>query len=188
MKKIFSILIFITAATVITGCAQKTVVKGTDLASKEVPPARQKQADSKQMDKQKPAQDMVTSREQPLDAQRVKKLQARIKDIHFDYDRYVIEKEAIPVLKDVSAILLTNKSLKVAIEGNCDERGTSEYKLALGDKRANAAKTFLSWLGVSPSRIETISYGKEKPVCTERSEECLARNRRDHFVLSEGNH
>ena len=70
------------------------------------------------------------------------------------------------------------------IEGNCDERGAKEYNLALGDKRASAAKQYLSAAGIPAARIDTISYGKEKPLCTESTEECWTKNRRDHFVLN----
>ncbi len=82
-------------------------------------------------------------------------------------------------------MLSPNPKTKVVVEGNCDERGTSEYNLALGDRRANAAKSYLVSLGIPSRRIKTISYGKEKPLCTESTEECWSKNRRDHFVLTE---
>ena len=83
------------------------------------------------------------------------------------------------------ADLLKRKNVTVAVEGNCDERGTKEYNLALGDKRAAAAKQYLISLGIPSSRVSTVSYGKEKPVCTESTEGCWAKNRRDHFIVPE---
>ncbi|MBZ0154650.1 MAG: peptidoglycan-associated lipoprotein Pal [Alphaproteobacteria bacterium] len=108
-----------------------------------------------------------------------------IQDVYFDYDKYDIKDDAQPVLKDLAAFLSKNKNTKVVVEGHCDDRGTDEYNLALGDKRANAAKEYLVSLGIPSNRIETVSYGEEKPVCKESTEECWAKNRRAHFVLAE---
>ena len=115
----------------------------------------------------------------------VKELQAKVQDIHFDFDRYDISNDSKTTLKNVAGSLSEGKKLKVIIEGHCDERGTNEYNLALGDKRANAAKEYLKTLGISSGMVETISYGEEKPACSESNEECWAKNRRDHFVLAE---
>lgn len=108
------------------------------------------------------------------------------KDILFDYDKYDIRDEGKQTLKNVADYLRKNASQKVLIEGHCDDRGTSEYNLALGDRRAKSAKDYLVSLGVPSSRIDIISYGKEKPACTEHSEGCWAKNRRDHFVVLKG--
>jgi len=116
----------------------------------------------------------------------VRELQAKIQDIHFDFDRYDIRSDAMPVLQEVASMLLRNRNLKVITEGHADERGTSEYNLALGDRRANSVREHLISLGVPSGRIETISYGEERPVCREQTEECWAINRRAHFVLIEG--
>lgn len=89
------------------------------------------------------------------------------------------------MLKEVSTILSRNKNIKVIIEGHCDERGTNEYNLGLGDRRANSAKEYLISLGIPSNKIETISYGEEKPICTEQTEDCWAKNRRAHFVFIE---
>jgi len=106
------------------------------------------------------------------------------KDIYFDFDKYDLKPEARTTLKELANFLLEHPEYRVRVEGNCDERGTEEYNLALGEKRANAAKDYLVSLGVSPDRIDTISYGEDRPVCTEHNESCWWRNRRDHFVLS----
>lgn len=115
----------------------------------------------------------------------IKRLQEEIKDIHFDFDKYEIKQEDVPALKKVAEILQKNSKLRVIIEGHCDERGTNEYNFALGQKRANAAKQYLIVLGVSSSKIDIISYGEEKPLCTEQNEACWQKNRRAHFVFIE---
>ena len=107
----------------------------------------------------------------------------KFKDIYFDFDRNEIRSDAKPTLKDISSLHMKDKSLKVLIEGHCDERGTSEYNLALGDRRAKAARDYLTALGISSNRIEMLSYGKEKPICSEKTEECWQMNRRAHFVI-----
>ena len=104
-------------------------------------------------------------------------------DIMFEYDKYDVKESYKSELQAVSAWMTKNSSAKVSVEGHCDDRGTNEYNLALGDRRAKAVKDYLVSLGVLSSRIETISYGEEKPVCTEQSEECWAKNRRAHFVI-----
>jgi len=104
-------------------------------------------------------------------------------DIYFDYDEYQIQPNAKPILEKVSSWLLKNSSADISVEGNCDERGTNEYNLALGDRRAKAVRDYLIALGVAPARIQTISYGEEKPVCMEKTEQCWAKNRRVHFVV-----
>ncbi len=105
------------------------------------------------------------------------------KDIHFDFDKYDLKPEARDILKDLGNFLLEHPSCRLLIEGHCDERGSEEYNLALGEKRANAAMNYLASLGVSPKRITTISYGENRPLCQEHNESCWWKNRRDHFIL-----
>ncbi len=107
------------------------------------------------------------------------------KNIYFDFDKYDIKEEYREVLKRIADWLIEHPSVKLIVEGHCDERGTNEYNLGLGDRRANAVKDYLISLGVSPERIETVSYGEERPVCTEHNEECWWRNRRAQFVVVE---
>ena len=106
-----------------------------------------------------------------------------LKDIYFDFDSYAIRSDARDVLKANGDWLRANSGAQVQIEGHCDERGTTEYNLALGYKRAQSAKDYLVTLGVATSRVSTTSFGKELPVCTEHNEECWQRNRRDRFVI-----
>jgi peptidoglycan-associated lipoprotein len=107
---------------------------------------------------------------------------AGLKPIYFDFDRSFIRDDARPVMKTNAEWLKANPKVKVRIEGSCDERGTIEYNQALGQRRAAAAKKYLTDLGIASSRISLISYGKEKPVCSEQTEECWQKNRRDELV------
>ena len=105
-------------------------------------------------------------------------------DIHFGYNDYTVQPQDSSILRSNATWLQSNPNTKVQVEGNCDDRGSEEYNIALGAKRAQAAKDYLTTLGVSPSRISTISYGKELPLCHEQTEDCWAQNRRDHFAVS----
>ncbi len=105
-----------------------------------------------------------------------------VKDIYFDYDKAELRPDAQQALAQAAQII-KQKGWRVQIEGNADERGSTEYNLALGERRADSAKQALIQGGVSPDALKTISYGKEKPVCNESNEDCWQRNRRDHFTL-----
>ncbi len=107
-----------------------------------------------------------------------------MKDVFFDYDSYDIEGRYTSVLQEDARFLQAHPSINFTIEGHCDERGSTEYNLALGDNRALAAKQALVSMGISASRIKTISYGKEKPFCTESTEACWQQNRRAHFAYN----
>jgi peptidoglycan-associated lipoprotein len=105
-----------------------------------------------------------------------------IKDVYFDYDKSDIRGDQQSSVQADVAFLSQHPNISFTIEGHCDERGSTDYNLALGDKRANAVKDALVSGGVSASRIKTISYGKEKPFCTESNEACWQQNRRGHLV------
>ena len=104
--------------------------------------------------------------------------------VYFDYDKSDIKAEAKPVLEKKGEFLRANAQYKVTIEGYCDERGTNEYNMALGDRRAKAAMKYLNALGISANRMSTISYGEEKPADASHTEAAWAKNRRDEFKLS----
>jgi peptidoglycan-associated lipoprotein len=109
-----------------------------------------------------------------------------LKEIYFDFDRYDLRADARETLKANAAWLKSNPAARVEIEGHADERGTNEYNLALGAKRAQSAKDYLVTLGVSAERLSTISYGEELPVCREQNEGCWQKNRRAKFVVTTG--
>ena len=102
--------------------------------------------------------------------------------VYFGFDRYDLTAEAQAQLQKIAAWLKTYPQYRFVIEGHCDDRGTREYNLALGERRATSAKNYLIALGIDANRMQTISYGKERPVCTESTESCWAQNRRAHFV------
>ena len=108
-----------------------------------------------------------------------------LKDAFFDFDRYDLSADARGVLRANADWLKSNPAVRVEIEGHCDERGTSDYNLALGAKRAQAAREYLASLGIAPDRLSTTSYGEEIPVCQELSESCWRQNRRARFVVVE---
>jgi len=105
-----------------------------------------------------------------------------IKDVYFDYDKADIRGDQQSSVQADGQFLNQHSNINVTVEGHCDERGSTEYNIALGDKRASAVKNALTASGISASRIKTISYGKEKPFCNESNEACWQQNRRDHFV------
>ncbi|HEX5413382.1 MAG TPA: peptidoglycan-associated lipoprotein Pal [Terriglobia bacterium] len=109
-----------------------------------------------------------------------------IKDAYFDYNKSDIRGDAQQALTTDADFLKSHPSISFTIEGHCDERGSEEYNLGLGDRRANAAKSFLVNLGIPASRITTISYGKDRPFCTESNEQCWQQNRRAHLVMGSG--
>ena len=111
--------------------------------------------------------------------------QGALLPIYFDYDKSNIKPEAKANLDKTAAWLGKNPTVKVRVEGNCDERGTAEYNMALGERRANSAKKYLVNTGVKTDRLATVSYGKEKPVCTDQNEACWSKNRRDDFRIVE---
>lgn len=106
-----------------------------------------------------------------------------LQDVRFDYDRYDLRSEDRGVLQQNADWLKQNAGAKAEIEGHTDERGTVEYNLALGAKRAKSVKDYLVSLGISADRLSTISYGEELPLCHESTEDCFSRNRRAHSVV-----
>ena len=105
-----------------------------------------------------------------------------VRDAYFDYDKADIRADAREALGKTADFFRNYPQLRVTIEGHCDERGSTEYNLALGDRRANAVKQYLFGLGIPADRLTTVSYGKEKPFCTESDEACYQQNRRGHFI------
>jgi len=117
---------------------------------------------------------------------RIDELLARIEDAYFDYDKHTLRPDAIDALQadstELRDILKDYPDYKLTIEGHCDERGSAEYNLALGDARAKAAKDYLVQVGIPGDQLSIVSYGKERPVCQEHDEACWQKNRRIHIV------
>ena len=120
---------------------------------------------------------------------RIQELLNRIQDAYFDYDKHTLRPDAEANLqsdaKTLSDIIRSYPEFKLTVEGHCDERGSDEYNLALGDARAKQASTYLGTLGLPNDQLRTVSFGKEKPVCTEHDEACWQKNRRAHLAQAE---
>jgi len=106
-----------------------------------------------------------------------------VKDVFFDYDKFAIRPREVPTVQNDEAFLSQHASIKVLIEGHCDDRGSEEYNIALGTSRAESVKQALVQSGIPAERVRTVSFGKEKPFCTQDNEQCWQQNRVDHFVF-----
>jgi peptidoglycan-associated lipoprotein len=115
---------------------------------------------------------------------RVVEIGDRVFPVYFDYDKAALRSDTRKTLDELAQWLKVNPEINLRIEGNCDERGSNEYNLALGETRAASAKKYLVYLGISPDRLETLSYGEEKPACSESNESCWSQNRRDDFTIT----
>ncbi|HMK44107.1 MAG TPA: peptidoglycan-associated lipoprotein Pal [Dissulfurispiraceae bacterium] len=189
MKRVLSSAAAVAAIFLVFGCSTPYKVAGPadqqKLAEQEKGSTDRTDADKQGRRPETISERDMTSAREAETQQRLRELQQKVQDIYFDYDSYDISDDAKPVLKGLADMLARTKGIKVVLEGHCDERGTNEYNLALGERRANAAREFLVSLGTPSKRIETISYGEEKPACTESTEACWAKNRRVHIVLVE---
>lgn len=107
-----------------------------------------------------------------------------VKDVRFDYDKAEIRSDQAPMAQNDASFLVQHPSMKVVVEGHCDDRGSEEYNLALGTSRAEALKNALLQAGVSQDRVKTISYGKEKPFCNQDNDQCWSQNRVDHIAMA----
>ncbi|MCL4558435.1 MAG: peptidoglycan-associated lipoprotein Pal [Deltaproteobacteria bacterium] len=150
------------------GCAKKGVVK----------PAEQPQ--TPQVQQQQPAPEAV---QQQTAEKSIEEIQKELEMIHFDFDKYNVRPDAKTTLEQDSKVLSDNPNIKVQIAGYCDERGSVEYNLALGEKRAKSAQDYLETLGIAPGRLSTISYGKSDPIDPGHNEKAWAMNRRDEFHI-----
>jgi peptidoglycan-associated lipoprotein len=110
---------------------------------------------------------------------------AALRDVYFDFDRYDVRSGDKGTLDENAKWLQSNQSALLLIEGHADERGTNEYNLALGERRAKATRDYLVSVGIDAGRITVISYGEERPVCTEKNDACWAKNRRAHFLVKQ---
>jgi len=118
-----------------------------------------------------------------MDSAEIDKL-GLLQDIHFDFDKSDLRDEDRQILAKNADNLKKFDFIKITVEGHCDEKGSVEYNLALGEHRARAAFDYLASLGVPAERMKTVSYGKEVPLCTDHTDECAARNRRAHFPIT----
>jgi peptidoglycan-associated lipoprotein len=186
-KKLWIILalVFIIPGLLFTAsCAKKAVKDDAALAKQAEDEAAMKAKEAAEKAKQE-----ELARQRAIEEQRLKEIQEAKDmflndDIYFEFDSSTLTSEAQLLLKKKAEWLQNNPEVMSTIEGHCDDRGTNEYNLALGDRRATSAKTFLVDLGVSASRLTTISYGEERPVDPGKNEDAWAKNRRCHFTIN----
>jgi peptidoglycan-associated lipoprotein len=194
-KGLVVLVLILCLGLILTGCPKKTVVKEEpsmkraeesvaerEKAAKleaEKEAARIREEEAK---KAKEFEKSLVAKKEPGIAGEV--FESRLlKDIHFDFDKYDIRPGDAEILKENTALLMQYPKVKIQVEGHCDERGTNEYNLALGERRANAAKKYLLSLGIPTDRISSISYGEEKPLDPGHNEDAWAKNRRGHFII-----
>jgi peptidoglycan-associated lipoprotein len=176
---LLAVLLAVTLLGFFTGCAKKSIAPEEGMTTEGTGPAG-------------PSMGMGpgTGRpsEQTLSAEERERREAEAaftnQDVPFEYDKYDLSPRGREILADKAYFLKKYPGSKVLIEGHCDERGTSEYNLALGERRANSAKQYLVHLGIAEGRISTISYGKERPLDPGHNEAAWSRNRRAHFVIA----
>jgi len=167
------------------GCGKKEMVKSTDTAPGMTSPPAETQAGKQEQIVSEPlpperTQTAMTEAQAGVAATQEKP--SDFADIHFDYDKSFILEEDKPTLREVADYLKANPAASILIEGHCDERGTAEYNIALGERRAESTKSYLESLGVKPGALSTVSFGKEKPLDPGHGEAAWAKNRRAHFV------
>ena len=186
---IFVVLIF--GLTIFTGCAEKkSVVTNSVAQEQEVAPAQkaaQTTDTSKLSDTMNPndstnQNDTIRGKSARVETTAIP--ETSVRDIKFDFDSSIIRPDAREILIVNADFLLKNRISSIVIEGHCDERGTAEYNMALGQRRAQETKKYLVNLGIKESTIRTISYGEERPLEPGNTEEAWAKNRRAHFLIS----
>jgi peptidoglycan-associated lipoprotein len=189
-KYLMVVLLMVACAAMIAGCTSKQLTKDSgetpaqNVSSVEqqkvnnISSTGQQNADVKMENIKNPeGQNIKTSSE-------MRNAKGGLEDIHFDFDKYNIRQDDRQILSRNAAYLSKNINVKIVIEGNCDERGTAEYNMALGERRADEAKKYFVNLGIDGKRITTISYGSEKPLDPGHDEDAWAKNRRDHFAVN----
>jgi peptidoglycan-associated lipoprotein len=164
------------------GCPKKTEVTATPETPEQAAPVVEPAPVKEEPKAEQKSESLPEVKEEPRE--RAAAATAGLQPVYFDFDRAFIRDDAKTAMKANADWLKANAGVKVRIEGNSDERGTKEYNQALGQRRAASAKKYLTDLGISARRISLISYGKEKPVCTESNEECWQKNRRDDLVAA----
>lgn len=176
---VFVLLTF--SMTIFTGCAEKkSVVKSDTQQVQETAPASIPQDTAKQVPPTTNIKDSAIEQSSLMGAT----AKSPVSDINFDFDSSTIGPDAREILNANADFLSKNKVSAIVVEGHCDERGTAEYNMALGQRRAQETKKYLVNLGINESKINTISYGAERPLDTGNNEEAWAKNRRAHFVVT----
>jgi len=196
-KSIMILILFLSLGLILMGCPKKTVMKEEPSAKKAQELAAERERAARGEAERALKERELREKEEAAKKEFEKSLVAKktpgiegevfesilLKDIYFDFDRYAIRPGDAEILKAIAAVLKKYPSVKIQIEGHCDERGTNEYNLALGERRANSTKDYLLSLGISKDRLSAISYGEERPLDPGHNEEAWAKNRRAHFII-----
>lgn len=209
-KSISLIVLALCLGLILSGCPKKTAIKEEPSIKKAEESAAERERaklEAEQKEREAKEREAARIREEEAKKEQERKEQAKrelekslvskktpgiegevfesslLKDVYFDFDKYDIRPEDTKVLKDSAALLMKHPGVKIQIEGHCDERGTNEYNLALGERRCNSAKKYLISVGVPESRLSTISYGEERPLDSGHDEGAWAKNRRAHFII-----
>jgi len=157
---------------------------GPEVQKAEVQKAEAQKAQDSPAEEAKPDRQLEADRLQAETAAREAALTAFVgENIHFEFDSYMLSDQARQILVSKAEYLRTNPDITVTVEGYCDDRGTSEYNIALGERRAQSVKMFLVNLGIATNRLNTVSYGEERPIATGHDEASWAKNRRAQFVI-----
>ncbi|MBM4305533.1 MAG: peptidoglycan-associated lipoprotein Pal [Deltaproteobacteria bacterium] len=198
---IVSIIFILCIGLILMGCPKKTVVKDEPSAKEaariEAERKAKEEKEARRIAEEK-AKEEAKLKEEAAKRELERSLQAKqtpgiegvvyesslLKPIRFDFDKYDIRPSDAEILKANAAVLKKYPGLKIQIEGHCDERGTNEYNLALGERRASSTKKYLNSLGIGTDRISTISYGEEKPLDPAHNEDAWAKNRRANFLIT----
>lgn len=186
-----AVLLAVSVTVSISACAKKKISSEPPSAvTSEEEARRRAEEEAQQRERQKALQEEELGEEslsEKMAAERTESAKTIFEnqDIQFEFDSIRLTPVAQEILTKKAAWLRANPKAKVTIEGHCDSRGTNEYNLALGEGRAQSAKAFLVDLGIDPSRLNTISYGEERPIDRAQTEEAWAKNRRAHFVIDQ---
>jgi peptidoglycan-associated lipoprotein len=177
-----------------SGCAKKVAAKAPTTPAPQTAAVTPASKPAPSRDYSRPAQVATNTPSRTPDAAtraRIQDLLNRIQDAYFDYNKHTLRPDAEAALKTdaqtLADIIKQYPDFKLTVQGYADERGSDEYNLALGDARAKQTKEYLSTLGLPSNQLATISYGKEKPVCTEHDEDCWQKNRRTHITQAQAN-
>jgi peptidoglycan-associated lipoprotein len=173
MKKVLFLMVVLVSVVSLVGCHPKK--------RSPVVPGQETQAPSEKVVKQEPAEKPSDKPIKPIEPGEGE--DGVLKDIHFEYDKYNLTDEAADLMGRNAEYLMTHPEVRILIEGHCDERGTEEYNLALGEKRALAARDYFVRFGIDRDKMSIISYGEERPLDAAGDEQGWAKNRRDHFVV-----
>jgi peptidoglycan-associated lipoprotein len=178
------LVVFIAGLMMIAGCAEKKSVITSDAAQEQQTTPAQTTPSQEDMSSKDITGSQIASEEKSVDLEKMARAQSPVNDIHFDFDSSSIRPDARETLRENADYFMNNRISSIIIEGHCDEKGTNEYNMALGERRAQETKKYLVNLGVKESLMQTVSFGEENPLDPASNEDAWAKNRRAHFAVN----